>query len=110
MLVAVRSLTAAPAITNVPLCSGLTIVTAITQPEGDYESIKTIESVDTGGIRLKYATERVAHDLAGHPVQKFSVVRSVRAVDLQRADRYLQEFGPITPVEVPGTTAIGTST
>jgi outer membrane protein OmpA-like peptidoglycan-associated protein len=55
------------------------------------------------------ADDRAARDLAGHPIQKFSVIRSVRTVDLQRADRYLQEFGPITPAEVPGTTAIGTS-
>ena len=94
---------------TVPLCPGLTIVTAISQPEGDYESIKTIESVDAGSVRLKYSTERVARDLAGHPIQKFNVARSVRTVDLQRADRYLQEFGPITPSAVPGTTAIGTS-
>jgi hypothetical protein len=30
---------------GIPLCPGLTIVTAISQPEGDYESIKTIVSV-----------------------------------------------------------------
>jgi hypothetical protein len=95
---------------KVPLCRGLTVVSAINRPEGDYESIKTIESVDAGGVRLKYSTERVARDLAGHPIQKLNVVRSIRTVDLQRANRYLQEFGPITPAEVPGTTTIGTPT
>lgn len=109
-VVVLASITAAPtSVGRVPLCDGLTIVTAISRPEGDYESIKTIESVESGVVRLKYSTERVARELAGHPVQKFNVVRSVRTVDLQRADRYLQEFGPITPPEVPGTTAIGTS-
>jgi outer membrane protein OmpA-like peptidoglycan-associated protein len=94
---------------KIPLCPGLTVVTAINQPEGDYESIKTVESVDGVSVRVKYSTEKVARDLAGHPIQKFSVVRSIRTADLQRADRYLQEFGPITPVEVPGTTSLGTS-
>lgn len=94
---------------TVPLCPGLTIVTAITQPEGDYESIKTIESVDADGVRLKYSVERVARDMPGHPVQKLKVSRVMRVADLKRADRYLQEFSPLTPVEVPGTTAIGTS-
>jgi len=111
LVVVLASITAAPTgVAQVPLCTGLTIITAISRPEGDYESIKTIESVDATGVRLKYSTERVARDLAGHPVQKFSVVRSVRSADLQRADKYLQEFGPITPAAVPGTTAIGTST
>ena len=29
---------------RIPLCTGLTIVTAVSQPWGDYESIKTVES------------------------------------------------------------------
>jgi outer membrane protein OmpA-like peptidoglycan-associated protein len=95
---------------TVPLCAGLTIVTAINQREGDYESIKTINSVDAGGVHLKYSTERVARDLAGHPLQTLQATRTVHAVDLSRANLYLQEFGPITPADIPGTTAIGTST
>ena len=31
---------------RVPLCPGLTIVTAISRPEGDYESIKTVTDAD----------------------------------------------------------------
>lgn len=42
---------------RIPLCPGLQIVTAVSQPNGDYESIKTIESVDGATVRLKYAAE-----------------------------------------------------
>jgi len=94
---------------TVPICEGLSIVTAITEREGDYESIKTIQSVGPSGVRMKYSTERVARDMPGHPIQKLNVVRSIRAADLKNAHKYLQEFGPATPIEVPGTTAIGTS-
>ncbi len=45
---------AAPPAPTVPLCPGLTIVTAVSQPNGDYESIKTIESVGPADVRLKY--------------------------------------------------------
>jgi outer membrane protein OmpA-like peptidoglycan-associated protein len=103
------SLAAGPAVAKVPLCPGLTIVTSISQPEGDYESIKTIESIDAGAIRLKYSTEHIAKDQPGHPIRKLNVSRIVRNADLRRANLYLQEFSTITPVEVPGTTAIGTS-
>jgi outer membrane protein OmpA-like peptidoglycan-associated protein/osmotically-inducible protein OsmY len=41
---------------NVPLCSGMTIVTAIAS-DVDYESIKTIESVNSKEIRVKYTSE-----------------------------------------------------
>ena len=93
----------------VPLCPGLTIVTAITEREGDYESIKRIDSVDGKGVRLKYSTEHVARDMPGHPIQKLNLLRSIRIADLKNANKYLQEFGSTTPIEVPGTTAIGTS-
>jgi outer membrane protein OmpA-like peptidoglycan-associated protein len=93
----------------VPLCAGLTIVTAIGEPEGDYESIKTVEAVDGAAIRLKYSTEKVARSLTGHSLQKFNAQRIIRRADLDGAAKYLQEFSKV-PLEVPGTTAIGTST
>jgi outer membrane protein OmpA-like peptidoglycan-associated protein len=94
---------------SIPLCAGLTIVTAIAQPEGDYESIKVIESIDAAGVRLKYSSERVARDQPGHPIRKTTFLRTVRTADLERAGLYLQVFSPAAPVEAPGTTAIGTS-
>jgi outer membrane protein OmpA-like peptidoglycan-associated protein len=110
-VVAIVTATAGPdgGPSKVPLCAGLTIVTAINQPEGDYESIKTIQSVDRAAIHLKYSTERVVRDQPGRPIQKLNVARIIGLTDLQQATRYLQEFSTVIPIEVPGTTAIGTS-
>ena len=41
---------------SIPVCSGMTIVTAIAS-DVDYESIKTIESVSSDRVRLKYTSE-----------------------------------------------------
>jgi outer membrane protein OmpA-like peptidoglycan-associated protein len=115
-LLAAAALAAAPctnasAAPAVPLCAGLTLVTAISQREGDYESIKTIESVDGGVVRLKYSTEHPVEDYAGAPshLQKLKVMRLIRTADLRSANLYAQQFQTNTPFEIPGTTAIGTS-
>jgi outer membrane protein OmpA-like peptidoglycan-associated protein len=96
---------------RVPLCSGLKIVTAISQPEGDYESIKTITSIGNGTVQLSYSTE---HPVAapGRPPQlrKLHLSRTVREADLVKATLYLQQFQTNVPAQVPGTTAIGVST
>jgi len=102
-------LAGAPPVTKIPLCPGLTVVTAISQPEGDYESIKTIESIDSGAIRLKYSTEHVEQDNPGHTLRKLTLLRTIRDADLREAKLYLQQFATNTPADVPGTTAIGTS-
>ncbi len=54
-LAAAATLDAAPP--RIPLCPGLTIVTAIAQSSGDYESIKTIEAVTADRVTLKYSAE-----------------------------------------------------
>jgi len=105
-----QGLSSVAASVPVPLCAGLTIVTAINEPEGDYESIKTIESIDANGVRVRYSTEHVANDRPGHPIIKLNLSRVMRDTDLRHATRYLQEFSTLSPPEVPGTTAIGTST
>jgi outer membrane protein OmpA-like peptidoglycan-associated protein len=95
---------------RVPLCSSLTIVTAITQPLGDYESIKTITSVDNSGVHLKYSNEQPPLNVGGGLLaQKLLLNRSIRQSDLRTSKLYLQWFGTNIPTEVPGTTAIGTS-
>lgn len=97
----------------VPLCPGLRIVTAVDQADGDYESIKTIESVTDAVVTIKYSTERTVSDLfstAPPKLQKYTVRRMVRRKDLQSAVLYLQQFSTELPELVPATTAIGTST
>jgi hypothetical protein len=85
----------ASAAPKIPLCPGLTIVTAINQPDGDYESIKTIESVSDEAVRLKYSSERMVSDwLSGDPpgLKKTTVYRRVRREDLKTAKLYQQQF------------------
>lgn len=98
---------------HVPLCAGLTIVTAVSQPEGDYESIKRVESVTPDRIRIKYSSEAMVKDeLSDEPPQLVhsTVYRSVRSVDLASSTMYEQQFYDGLPEVIPGTTAIGTST
>jgi outer membrane protein OmpA-like peptidoglycan-associated protein len=96
----------------VPLCPGLTIVTAVNQTSGDYESIKTIESVGPQEVRLKYSSERPDADIfAIGPVGLKQVVmhRTVLAQDLLSATSYQQVFLEDSEETIPGTTSIGTS-
>ncbi len=97
---------------RVPLCAGLTIVTAVNQPEGDYESIKLVESVTHDAVRIKYSSEAMAKDEFSddppHLVHS-TVYRSVRASDLASSTVYEQQFYEGLPEIIPGTTAIGAS-
>jgi outer membrane lipoprotein-sorting protein len=100
----------------IPLCPGLTIVTAISQPQGDYESIKRIESVTDEGIRVRFSSYRpdpcceYGGDDRDPPWLPFVVHRTVRRVDLDASGSYLQVFAPEgIPETVRGTTALGIS-
>ena len=98
--------------TTIPLCPSLTIVTAVNQQDGDYESIKTIESVTNSEVRLKYSVERLVNDWlsSGPPkLQKYTLRRTVRKSDLDSATLYEQQFSTELPETIPETTAIGTS-
>ena len=97
---------------SIPLCPGLTIVTAVSQPDGDYESIKTIESVTDKAVRLKYSSERTVEDIFSNEppkLQRTTIYRTIRREDLSSAKAYLQQFSPELPETIPGTTAVGTS-
>jgi outer membrane protein OmpA-like peptidoglycan-associated protein len=101
-----------PAPPVIPLCPGLTIVTAVQQKAGDYESIKTIESVDAKEVRLKYSSESMTSDMLGleePKLQKVVLHRTVLVSDLESAKVYQQVYLPKSAETVPGTTAIGIS-
>ena len=99
-----------PSATKIPLCSGLTVVTAISQKEGDYESIKTVTSVDASKVQLKYSSEQPPEQYAGGlRIRKLNLTRIVRANDFVNSKQYEQIFATNIPAEIPGTTAIGTS-
>ena len=97
---------------SIPLCPGLTIVTAINQEKGDYESIKTIESVNGKEVRLRYSSERMSGDWldSGPPtLKRVSLFRNVLAEDLRTATQYQQVFLEGSAETIPGTTSIGVS-
>jgi hypothetical protein len=95
---------------NIPLCPGLTIVTAVSHKEGDYESIKTVTSLDGDKVQLKYSAEQPPEQVGGGlRVRKVNTTRTVHATDLLNANAYEQVFGTNIPTDIPGATAIGTS-
>ncbi len=97
---------------NIPLCQGLTIVTAVHQQYGDYESIKTIESVNPKEVRLKYSSESMYADslVSATPKLKQTVLhRTILSNDLLSASAYQQVYLEKSEETIPGTTAIGTS-
>lgn len=96
----------------IPLCAGLQVTTAVNQVNGDYESIKTIESANDTALRLKYTAERLVTDmLDGHfgEVQKTTVYRSLQREDLAGATLYQQRYFAGMPETIPGSTSIGIS-
>jgi hypothetical protein len=98
---------------SIPLCPGLTIVTAIASL-GDCESIKTIESVSPTEARVKYTSEVGPPwwtDPRPQAKHLMTTRRTVLTTDLKSAHRYDQIFvGTVNaPETAPGTTAIGTS-
>jgi outer membrane protein OmpA-like peptidoglycan-associated protein len=102
---------------TIPLCPGLTIVTAVSQPQGDYESIKRIESVTAEGVRIRYSSYMPdpCCEYSGHPLDPpwvpFVVYRTVRSADLESSTTYLQQFvSKGVPETVKTTTALGIST
>jgi len=105
--------------TKIPLRPGLTVVTAIAQFGGDYESIKQVQQVTPSSVRLSYRADNVPNPLEGlqkltgdkapTATESVSGQRTVRAQDLQTAHDYMQWFGPNEPEVIPGTTAISIS-
>jgi outer membrane protein OmpA-like peptidoglycan-associated protein len=92
---------------QVPVCPGLTIVTAIDRPEGDYESIKTVVEADDREIKLAYS----AQVLTEHgSLRNWNIKRTMLREDLGTATLYLHYFNSRGPITIPGSTAIGVST
>jgi outer membrane protein OmpA-like peptidoglycan-associated protein len=99
---------------HIPICTGLTLVTAVNDGGGDYESIKRLESVDDKQMTLHYSTQRMDYGglFDSHPPKLRSYeFRRVLDRDAIRTSRaYLQEFSELIPELVPGMTSLGTST
>jgi outer membrane protein OmpA-like peptidoglycan-associated protein len=96
---------------SIPLCPGLTIVTAVNGRTGDYESIKTVESIDTKEVHLKYSSEVNDVDWLTGTGQVKNIVlhRTMLLADLQAANMYQQVYLEKSVETIPGTTSIGIS-
>jgi outer membrane protein OmpA-like peptidoglycan-associated protein len=92
---------------RIPLCPGLTIVTAIDRPEGDYESIKMVVDAGERGITIQYSaqvpTERGS-------LRNWKMRRTVLREDLGTATLYAHHFNSKGSQSIPGSTALGAST
>ena len=100
---------AAESAPTIPLCSGLTIVTAVNQIDGDYESIKTIDVVGPKEVRMKYSAETKGGMLDTEPLKKVNVNRTMLSRDLVSAKIYEQTFLEKSEQTIPGATSIGVS-
>ena len=112
LLASILAIAQTPNQPAIPLCPGLTIVTAVHQQYGDYESIKTIESVSAKELRLKYSSESMSGDpfASGTPKIKQTLLhRTILNTDLGSANAYQQVFLEKSAETIPGTTAIGAS-
>lgn len=96
---------------RIPLCTGLTVVTAIAGQNGDYESFKSVAKMDTDQVHLKYAAEVPNLDtlIDGPPLLKVHMDRNVLVKDLASATAFQQVFLEKSATAIPDTTAIGTS-
>ena len=115
---------------HVPLRAGLTIVTAVNQPEqGDYESLKVILQADGKQVRLKYSTDiphveppddpmaalfgggkpQAAKKAEGGKTRQIHATRVIARDDLETATEYRLVFSEQSPESYPGSTAIGVS-
>ena len=114
----------------VPLRAGLTIVTALNQPEhGDYESLKVIVQADGKQVRLKFSADipdvapaddplaalfgggkpQAAKPAAGGKTRQVHATRVIARADLETATEYRLLFSERLPESYPGSTAVGVS-
>ena len=129
-LMSIAAQTQGPSAPRVPLRTGLTIVTALNQPDrGDYESIKRFIDVNDKTARLRYSAEvqdsgdenPFAAVLGGgrqpKPAAKpnagqtrtINTMRTVNRIDLENATDYRWLFNENMPESFPGSTAVGVS-
>ena len=100
-----KALAAAPVV--IPLIPGLTLVHAVSERQGDYESVLNVEDLDADGV-LHLTTSADLPDPAGGKPKPVSFNRDVSADDRDQSRTYKYMFSNGAE-EYPGTTAMGTS-
>ncbi|MHB8474664.1 MAG: OmpA family protein [Steroidobacteraceae bacterium] len=124
VLPAWKPVTAGASAPAIPLVKGMKVVTAITDPAGDYESIKSIEVVDAVTVRLHVSADKPAPKLGGlfgsgqaggadaknESPNKMDCLRMVDVADLAKAHSYSELFCENKVEHFPDSTAISAST
>ena len=101
-LSASSSFAAAPtATTRVPFVVGLTTVKAISTPQGDYESLSVLDTIDATGYRIVLSAEAPADD--GDGTVEISVPRRVKSEDQRTARKMRNYYHSGDPQTFPGT-------
>jgi len=113
--------------TPIPMAGGLIVVTAINQlPGGDYESMKTLVTIQGGAAVLHYSANRPKPKMTGvlappkdislgaaDPSLEFpdkvSCVRQIDVADLTSAHAYSEMFCESSVEHFPGSTSISAS-
>jgi outer membrane protein OmpA-like peptidoglycan-associated protein len=95
---------------RIPYIPGLKIVTAVSQ-DGDYESVKTIESVDAVATSLRYNTDKPVTNPCPTCAKALHVIshRTIFRADSDYSHAYAPVFHGGVSETFPGYTAIGTS-
>ena len=91
----------------IPLCQGLTIVTAISRPEGDYESIKAVAVADQRGFALTISAQVPT---GRGSLRHWNMRRTLLREDVATATLYAHYFHSKGSTTIPGSTALGVST
>lgn len=108
----------------IPLVTGLKVVTAISASLGDYESIKSIQSVGADVVRLQYSADKPQPKMSGllgsgeggtaDPKNEFpdqvACLRVVDVADLAKAHGYSELFCENKVEHFTGVTSISAST
>lgn len=96
---------AVPAQTRIPLCPGLTYVSSVSGPAGDYEPIVTIDTVTARAVELSYS----AQVQTSSGIVDIDAKRTVLLEDLANATLEAPWFSATMARTIPGTTAMGPS-
>jgi outer membrane protein OmpA-like peptidoglycan-associated protein len=94
---------------QIPLVTGLTIVSALHYPEGDRENIVNVSEASSAGARYTWSYEQHGGGDVTHLPDRAKFRRFVRASDLAGAPRLDAVFPSNAPEESPGFTAFSIS-
>lgn len=92
---------------GIPFCPGLVLVTAVSGPEGDYESIKTVVRADARGITVTYSAQVPTRNGS---LRNWNMRRVMLREDLGTAALYAHYFHSKGSDTIAGSTSLGVST